>query len=89
MPLFLRFTNNLEQQAKQYLPAINDFAMKKVFGDHRLWPGVVQHVEFEALDLTVYGIRNALFHADYRMKKTLTKIGSRRGTGVRLHLRIS
>ena len=80
-----RFTNNLEKQAKEFLPAHNDFAMKKVFGDSRLYPGVISYLEFETLSLTVSGIRDGLFNKEYRMRKTITKLGSRRGSGVRFH----
>ena len=85
MQNYPRFTNSLEKQVKEFLPAQNDFAMKKVFGDSRLYPGVVSYLEFDALSITPSGIRDALFTKEYRMRKTLTKLGSRRGAGVRFY----
>ena len=83
MPLFhRRFTHKMEQEARKYLPTTNDCTMKKIFEDSRLWPGVLSHLEFTSM-ITVAGIRDGLFTDDYKMKKTLTKIGSRRGSGVR------
>ena len=79
----LRFTNKKEQEVRQYLPASDDSKMKKVFEDARLWPGVVSYVEFEAESITAAGIRDALFTPEYFMKKTPTKLGRRRKSGVR------
>ena len=76
----------MEKEAREYLPIHDDIAMKKIFVDHRLWPGVVSYLEFECKTITAAGIRDGLFKEKYGKKKTLTKLGHRRGSGVRLHV---
>ena len=76
----------MEQEVRKYLRIHNDFTMKKIFDDARLYPGVISYLEFEAPSISVVGIREGLFGRKYLETKTLTKIGRRRSSGVGLHI---